>query len=107
MGAFYAFAGINHFLKPKFYLKITPPYIPFPKAINIIVGLLEVVLAVLLIFPPTRAIGAWGIMILLILVFPANCYHHMRAREKGKHVMATFIRLPIQVLLIYWAYIYI
>lgn len=106
MAAFYAFAGISHFRNPKFFLKITPPWVPFPEVVNIIVGIGEVLLAILLIIPSTRAISAWGVIALLILVYPANIYHHIKARRKGKHVTGTLIRLPIQFLLIYLAYLY-
>lgn len=107
MAAFYAYAGFSHFKNPKFFLKITPPFVPFPEAMNIIIGIAEIALAVMLLFPQTRSWAAWGIIVLLILVFPANIYHHIKARRKGKHVKATLIRLPLQALLIYLAYIYI
>lgn len=107
MAAFYAFAGISHFRNPKFFLKITPPFIPYPEVVNIIIGVVEVLLAILLVIPATRSIGAWGVIILLILVYPANIYHHIKARRKGKHVTGTLIRLPIQFLLIYLAYLYV
>lgn len=107
MAAFYAYAGISHFRNPKFFLKITPPFVPYPEVANIIIGAVEILLGVLLVIPSTRSIGAWGVIILLILVYPANIYHHMKARRKGKHVTATLIRLPIQFLLIYLAYLYV
>jgi len=107
MAAFYTYAGISHFRNPKFFLKITPPFVPCREAVNIIVGIAEVLLGILLVIPDTRSIGAWGVIVLLILVFPANVYHHIKARRKGKHVTATLIRLPVQFLLIYLAYLYI
>lgn len=107
MAGFYIFAGISHFRNPKFFLKITPPFVPKPELVNIIVGIAEVLLGILLIIPSTRSMAAWGIIILLIAVFPANIFHHLKARRKGKHVTATMIRLPFQALFIYLAYLYI
>lgn len=107
MAAFYAYAGFSHFKNPMFFLKITPPFVPYPEIINIIVGITEIALAIMLLIPDTRSIAAWGIIILLVAVFPANIYHHVKARRKGKHVTATMIRLPFQVLFIYLAYLYI
>lgn len=107
MAAFYIFAGVSHFRNPKFFLKITPPWVPFPDKVNIIVGIAEIALGIGILYPPTRHIAAIGIIGLLIAVFPANVYHHLKARKKGKHIMATAIRLPLQLLLIYWAYIFI
>lgn len=106
MAAFYAYAGFSHFKNPKFFLKITPPFVPYPEVVNIIVGIAEIALGVMLLIPSTRSIAAWGIIILLIAVFPANIYHHIKARRKGKHVTATIIRLPFQALFIYLAYLY-
>lgn len=104
MAAAYIFAGISHFRNPKFFLKITPPWVPAPATVNLIVGAIEVILGVALLFSATRVLAAYGIMLLLVAVFPANVYHHQKARKKQKGVLATLIRLPIQVLLIYWAY---
>lgn len=106
MAAFYIYAGVSHFRNPKFFLKITPPYIPKPELVNIIVGVIEIALGILVLIPDTRSWAAWGIIALLIAVFPANWYHHQKAKKKGKHVRATLIRLPIQLLLIYLAYLY-
>lgn len=107
MAAFYIYAGYSHFKNPKFFLKITPPFVPKPELVNIIVGVAEIALGLMLLFPQTRSIAAWGIIALLIAVFPANIYHHIKARRKGKHVTATMIRLPFQILFIYLAYLYI
>ncbi len=106
MAAFYGFAGIQHFRKPWFFLKITPPWVPKPETVNVIVGVAEVAIAIGLVIPATRSIAAWGTIALLIAVFPANWYHHQKARKKGKMVIGTLIRLPIQLLLIWWAWAY-
>lgn len=95
-----------HFKNPKFFLAITPKWVPAPEKVNILVGIIEIVLGVLLFFSKTQSVAAYLIIALLIAVFPANLYHHQKARKKGKDVIGTFIRLPIQLLLIYWAYLY-
>ncbi|MEM6801158.1 MAG: MauE/DoxX family redox-associated membrane protein [Bacteroidota bacterium] len=104
--AFFIYAGIAHFRHPKFFLKITPPWVPEPDKVNIFVGVVEVILGIALLIPQTQSYAAWGIIALLIAVFPANVYHHQKARKKGKMVWQTMLRLPIQGLLIYWAYLY-
>ncbi len=106
MAAFYAFAGYSHFRNPKFFLKITPKWVPEPEKVNLIVGVIEIALGVLLVIPATTAMAAWGVIALLIAVFPANVYHFQKALKKGKMIWPTLIRLPIQALLIYWAYLY-
>jgi uncharacterized membrane protein len=107
MAAFYAFAGISHFRKPKFFLKITPPWVPAPEKVNLLVGAIEIALAIGVLIPQTRNLAAIGIIALLVAVLPANVYHFIKAQRKGKHVIPTLIRLPIQLLLIYWAYSFV
>lgn len=104
MAAAYIFAGTSHFRIPKFFLKITPPWVPMPEKVNLFVGAIEVLLGIGLIIPATTSYAAWGIIALLIAVFPANIYHYQLVRKKGRNTTATLIRLPIQLLLIYWAY---
>jgi uncharacterized membrane protein len=104
MAAFYAFAGISHFRSPKFFLKITPAWVPAPEEVNIIVGIIEVALAIGILIPQTRYYAAIGIIALLVAVFPGNVYHFQKALQKKKHVIPTLIRLPVQFLLVYWAY---
>ncbi|MDC1456415.1 DoxX family protein [Flavobacteriaceae bacterium] len=104
---FYLFAGISHFKNPKFFLLITPKWVYKPELINIIIGIIEIGLALGLILETTRSISAVGIIILLIIVFPANVYHLQISIKKKKNILGTIIRLPIQGLLIYWAYIII
>ncbi len=107
MAAAYIFAGVSHFRNPPFFLKITPPWVPQPEKVNLLVGAIEVGLGLALLFPTTRSLAAYGVIALLIAVFPANWYHHQKARKKQKGVIATLIRLPIQLLLIYWAYTFV
>ena len=100
MAALYLAAGINHFVMPKFYLKIMPPYLPYPKALNFLSGLAEVILAIALLIPNLSQWAAWGIIALLIAVYPANIYHYQKAKKK----LAVTIRLPFQLLFIAWAW---
>ena len=107
MVLFYFGAGISHFRNPIFFLKITPKWVLFPKTVNIIVGIIEVLLAVGLLFHNTRSISASLIIALLILVFPANIRHLMISLNKKKNIVLTIVRLPLQAVLIYWAYSFI
>ncbi len=107
MAVMYILAGLNHFYQPKFYLRIIPPALPYPKLINIVSGLAEIVLGAMLLFPQFSALAAWGVIILLVAVFPANVYHLM-AKGAGMKVpvWVLWVRLPLQGLLIYWAWLY-
>jgi uncharacterized membrane protein len=67
-------AGTMHFVNPAFFLKIMPPYLPVHKELVLVSGICEVLLGILLLIPQTSHLAAWGIIALLIAVFPANLY---------------------------------
>lgn len=107
MSAFYVMAGINHFLNPKFYLRIIPPVLPYPGGINYLSGALEIIFALLLIPESTRRVGAWLLILLLIAVFPANiqmCITYYR--NQYRYFWLTILRLPLQAVLLWWAWLY-
>jgi uncharacterized membrane protein len=102
MSAFYVFAGIMHFVRTEFFLAIMPPALPWPRALVHVSGLAEITLGLALLFPPLRAYAAWGIIALLVAVFPANIYAAM-ASVPGA---GGWFRLPFQALFIAWAWWY-
>ena len=105
--ALFIVAGLNHFRNPKLYLKIMPPSIPYPKIINYLVGFLEIILGLFLIFSEYTKIAAWGIILLLIAVFPANLYMYQSEKAAlGLPKWIRLIRLPLQLVLIAWAFQY-
>ena len=104
LAALFIFAGVSHFRNPKFFLAITPKWVPMPEKVNIFIGLVEVLLGIAVLIPTLRTYAAYGIIALLIAVFPANVYHFQKSLRKGKQIVPTLIRLPIQGLLIYWAW---
>ncbi len=107
MSLVYIVAGINHFINPAMYRSIMPPWLPWHRELVLISGVLEVVLGVLLLFPGTRVPAAWGIILLLIAVFPANIQMALQWwRESHPYLWAALLRLPLQGLLIWWAYTY-
>lgn len=102
----YIGAGLNHFINPKTYLAIVPPYIPAHNLVVILSGIAEVVLGIGLLFPATRSLSAWGLVVLLIAVFPANVYMATSSRFRKLPAWLRWARLPIQGILIWWAYQY-
>src|SRR4051812_13732996 len=68
----YLLAGINHFVHPDGYIKIIPGYLPFHYTLNIVAGICEIAFALLLIFPYTRAWGAWLIILMLAAFLPVH-----------------------------------
>ncbi len=101
----YVSAGILHFLKTGLYLRIMPPYIPWHLAMVRISGVCEVLGGLGLLFPVTRRPAAWGLVALLVAVFPANVYMAINPIETGTAGLSAAVRwgrLPLQPLLIAW-----
>lgn len=108
MSVLYILAGINHFLNPKIYERIIPPFFVYKKAINYLSGVAEIILGVGLLIPASSSNAALGIVILLIAVFPANIYHLMLKGAGMKvPVWTLWVRLPLQGVLIWWAWQYV
>ena len=107
MAFLYISAGFNHFRKPGMYIRIIPPFFKNPKLINTLSGVAEILLGILLVFPLSRKFAAWGIIALLIAVFPANLFMFQDKKASfGLPKWILFVRLPLQIVLIYWAYQY-
>ena len=73
-GLLFAAAGLNHFVNTDFYVGIMPPQLPWHRELVYISGAIEVLLGVLLLMPRYRRIAAWGLVALLVAVFPANLH---------------------------------
>ncbi|MGI8951588.1 MAG: DoxX family protein [Chitinophagaceae bacterium] len=110
MAIFYVFAGVNHFLHPEFYLQIIPPYFPAHETLNKLAGIAEISGGVLLIFPGTRNFAAWQIILMLLIFFTVHIYMIQKApMQLGSLTVTPFIawlRIPLQFILIFWAYNY-
>ena len=105
MTLFYIGAGINHFINPDWFVRIVPPILPFKITIVYISGIFEVILGSLLIFPKTRFIAGWGLILLLLAVYPANIYVALTNGEAMDTTpMIAWGRLPFQFIFIGLAY---
>ncbi|WP_115463100.1 DoxX family protein [Winogradskyella aurantiaca] len=71
---FYAFAGTYHFINPDFYYELIPPYLPFPKIINYVSGIAEIMLAIGVGIAPLRALAVKGLIVMLIAFIPSHVY---------------------------------
>ncbi len=104
---FYVIVGIKHFIEPKYFLSIVPPYLPYHLELVYISGLIEILFGLLILFPKYRYYGAIGLILLLVAVFPANIYL-AQSKEAQEAIGATqeiaTWRLPIQGVLIWIAY---
>jgi uncharacterized membrane protein len=105
MGLLFVLAGVLHFVRPDFYVRIMPPYLPWHLELVYVSGVCEVVLGVLLLLPRYTSLAAWGLIALLIAVFPANLHMALNSDlYPSISPIALWIRLPLQGVLIAWAY---
>lgn len=106
-GAFCIVAGLNHFVSTDFYLSIMPPYFPWHLPLVYLSGVVETALGALLLFRRWSKIAAWGLILLLIAVFPANLHMALNSELYARFSpILLWLRLPLQGLLIAWAYFY-
>jgi uncharacterized membrane protein len=104
MAFLYIVAGINHFRSPGMYIKIIPSYFSNPRLLNILSGAAEIILGILLTLPFSSHFAAWGIIALLIAVFPANIFMYQNKKAGfGLPKWILLLRMPLQILLILWA----
>jgi uncharacterized membrane protein len=103
LAVFFILAGSNHFISPQTYMEIMPPYLPWPLGLVYVSGVAEIVPGIAVLFPRWRRWAGWGLIALLVAVFPAN----MHMALNGFHSVPAWIlwaRLPVQFLLIGWVY---
>jgi uncharacterized membrane protein len=99
-------AGVNHFLAPAAYVAMVPAALPAPLTLVYVSGVAEVLGGLGLILPATRRLAAWGLIALFLAVFPANLNMAINHLPLAGHAMpgwALWARLPLQLLLIWWA----
>ena len=104
LSLFLVFAGIMHFVRPEFFLKIVPPYLPFPMGLVLISGAFEIMLGASLWIPRLSRIAAWGVIALMLAVFPANIYLFQHQEILPAPPLVHLLRLPMQAVFILWAY---
>jgi len=105
LSVFFVGAGANHFVTPDFYVPMMPPYLPAHLELVYLSGVLEILEGVLVLVPRVRALAGWGLVALLLAIFPANI-HMALSPELFPDItaFALYARLPFQAFFIAWAY---
>ncbi len=109
MGGFYILNGLNHFLNADAYIAIMPAYLPWHSQLVALSGVAEIAVGAGVLIRATTVTAAWGIILLLILIFPANLYVAMNGLPyvgDEPSIVLNWVRLPFQLVLIGWAYWY-
>lgn len=108
--AFWTFAGTMHFIRPKEYEAIMPPYIPYQRAAVIVSGVAEIAGGVAVVPKSTRPAARWWLIGLLLAVYPANVHMAVNPEQvRGLDLeriprWALWARLPLQFLMIWWVW---
>ena len=105
LAAFFLAAGINHFRVPMHYVAMIPPWMPWPYTLNALAGVFEILGALGLLFRTLRIAAGWGLIALLVAVFPANLHVALMGDTAGfssYSPVILWLRLPFQAVLVAW-----
>lgn len=105
LGLAFVAAGVLHFVRPEVYVSIMPPYLPWHAELVALSGAAEVALGLLALPARTAPLAGWGLVALLVAVFPANV--HMALHPELFPAIppwVLYVRLPFQGVLMWWAY---
>ena len=104
LAALFVLAGSWHFAHPATYLRIMPPPLPHPLALVYGSGACEVLGGLGLLPARTRRLAGWGLLALLLAVFPANVYMAVAHAQLGIPGWVAWGRLPLQLPLLWWTW---
>jgi uncharacterized membrane protein len=107
LAAFFLAAGVNHFRDPAFYRPMLPPWLPWPRWLIDLSGGAEILGGIGVLVPLTRRAAGWGLIALLVAVFPANLHlavQHVELPGLNVPAWARWARLPLQLVFIAWAW---
>jgi len=107
LATFFIAAGANHFRDPAFYLPTIPSWLPLHQELVDVSGVAEIVGGIAALVPATRRAAGWGLIALLVAVFPANvntALNHPQSPDRPLVEWLLWLRLPVQALLIAWVW---
>lgn len=106
-GATFVFTGISHFVIPEKFLEMMPLFLPAPLFLVYLSGVFEILGGIGLTIPKTARLAAFGLILLLLAVFPANIYVALKNVPLGgfmSYPVYQWLRLPMQLVLIAWVW---
>ena len=111
LAALFIVGGIGHFVSTATYQRLMPPGLPYPRELVLLSGVIEAALGLGLLVPRTQRVAAWLLIPTLIAIFPANVYAALTADTPQTAMgdvpgWVAWGRLPLQAVLIAWAWWY-
>jgi uncharacterized membrane protein len=106
LAVFFIAGGANHFRVPTVYLGMMPPWSPWPLGLIQVSGVAEILGGIGVLVPATRRFSGWGLIALLVAIFPANLHVALQGYMPGFSFspLTLWLRLPFQLLLIGWVW---
>jgi uncharacterized membrane protein len=107
LAAIFVVAGVLHFAITETYVRVMPPYLPWPRELVMVSGVCQLAGGVGLCVPGLRRAAGWGLVLLLVAVWPANLQMYADARASGGSAWGEtllLLRLPLQLVLIWWVW---
>ena len=104
MGLLYTFLGVFHFTHTHFYRPLMPKFLPAHDLLIYLSGWAEIILGIGVLFPWTRIIALWGIIAMLLVFLVVHVNMLFPENQLGIAIWILWTRIPLQFLLIYWAY---
>ncbi len=104
---FFVTAGANHFRDPGFYLPMMPAWLPWHLRLIQLSGAAEILAGIGVLVPLTRRAAGWGLIALLVAVFPANLHLALNGVQPpgmSAPAWALWARLPLQAVFIAWVW---
>lgn len=107
LATMFFFTAASHFAPMRNDLiAMVPPSLPRPDLLVFLTGIAELAGGLGLLVPSTRDWAAWGLILLLVLMLPANISAARRAvLLRGRRATPLWIRVPMQVLFIAWTWV--
>ncbi len=105
LAAFFTFAGVGHFTNEAFFVRIVPPWLPYPVLMVQISGVAEIAGGIGLLVPQLRRLAGFGLLALLVAVYPANIHMALHPEQfPDMTATALYVRLPFQFVAMVWVW---
>ncbi len=107
LGLAFVAAGVGHFVDPGTYVAMVPGWIPWAGAAVFWSGVAEVAGGIGVLVPRLRRVAGWGLIALLVAVFPANVDAALHGMELFGGPVPTWVlwaRLPVQGVFVAWVW---
>jgi len=102
---FFISGGIAHFVFMDFFAMSIPDYLRYPRELVIISGVFELFGAIGILVPQTRLLAGYGLIALIIAVYPANINMALHPEQfKNLPALFLYIRLPFQFLFVWFVW---